>query len=65
MSAAFDKRTLIALAILALVAGVAWATMAGDKLRLVTVVLLAFFAFRIVLVALRRSSEAKQADRFE
>ena len=65
MSAAFDKRTLIALAILAAVAGAAWLTMAGDKLRLVTVVLLGFFAFRIVLMALRRSAEAEEADRIE
>ncbi len=59
LSGAFDRRSLIALAVLAALAAVAWFTMADDKLRLVTVVLLGFFAFRIVLIALRRSAEPK------
>jgi hypothetical protein len=57
---AFDKRTVAAIAVLAVVAGLAWFTMSDDKVRLVTLVLLGFFAFRIVLTAMRRSAERGQ-----
>ena len=57
MAGAFDKRAVLAIAALVGVAVLAWFTMAADKVRLVTVVILGFFAFRIVLGAMRRSVE--------
>ncbi|MEO8726616.1 MAG: hypothetical protein ABI383_10890 [Acidobacteriaceae bacterium] len=60
LASAFDKRTVLAIAALAGVAVLAWFTMAADKVRLVTVVILGFFAFRIILGAMRRSVEENE-----
>ena len=57
MASAFDKKTNFAIATLAIVAAVAWFTMEKSNLRTVTLVLLGFFAFRIVMVSVRRAAE--------
>ena len=53
MTPAGNGRLLISLAVLALLAALAWTTMEAGRYRVLTMVLLAFFAFRIVLGRLR------------
>jgi fatty acid desaturase len=62
MASAFDKRTVIALIALVGLATLAWFTMAADNIRLGVVVLLGFFAFRVLLRSLRDASEARDLD---
>ena len=53
LSPAGSGRMVIALAVIALLAIAAWQTMEPGKFRALTWILLAFFAFRVVLVRLR------------
>jgi hypothetical protein len=62
MASAFDKRTVIALVALVGLAILAWFTMAADKIRLGVVVLLGFFAFRVLVRSLRDAAEARDLD---
>jgi hypothetical protein len=59
MASAFDKRTVIALVALVGLAILAWFTMAADNIRLGVVVLLGFFAFRVLVRSLRDTAEAR------
>ncbi len=53
MTPAGNGRLLISLAVLAILAGLAWLTMDEGRYRALTLVLLAFFAFRVILGRLR------------
>jgi hypothetical protein len=48
-----SRRAVIALAVLACTAALAWSTMEADRIRTVVLVVLAVFAARIVLAARR------------
>jgi hypothetical protein len=48
-----SRRAVIALAVLACTAALAWSTMDADRIRTVVLVVLAVFAVRIVLAARR------------
>ncbi|HEY1810552.1 MAG TPA: hypothetical protein VGG42_18455 [Acidobacteriaceae bacterium] len=54
------KRKLIALASLAVLAALAWATMDPGRVRLVVVILLGGFAFRISLMTRKAPGEAEE-----
>ena len=53
LSPAGNGRLLISLVLLAVLAALAWITMDAGKYRALTLVLLGFFAFRVVLARLR------------
>ena len=53
MTPAGNGRLLVSLAVMALLAALAWRTMDAGKYRALTMVLLAFFAFRVILGRLR------------
>jgi hypothetical protein len=58
------KRKWIALAGLAVLAGLAWSTMDAGKFRILVMVLLGGFALRVLLTPARsRYEDAEQADR--
>ena len=59
------KRKLIALASLALLAALAWTTMDPGRVRLVVVILLGGFAFRISLMTRKAPDEADGEEHAE
>jgi hypothetical protein len=62
MVSAFNKRAVVALSVLVGLAVLAWFTMAPDNIRLGVVVLLGFFAFRVLMRSLRDAAQARDLD---
>ena len=56
LTPAGSGRLLISLALLAVLAGLAWTTMDPGRYRALTLVLIGFFAFRVVIGKLRSRS---------